>query len=364
MILYDYIKEDSDFKIAPLSLKDKISNDSLLACSLSFKSPHKSTSEINDIVYAELFLKEEFFSKTPFMDSPKNKDLAVDYFKDYKKDIPMLIFLHGFSTKNDKLKNYYKFIENILGLGMSCLFINLPFHLNRKPIDETSGSRIIYFDDADTLLFFHQCVVDIRKTIDIIEKIISPNEINICGISLGSIVSVISMAVDKRIDKGILIVGGGSWEEIHWGGISRFILKGNCAGSETISREKCGIFYSNFSKFLIKAKSLNSDNFIMEINENENLQKLCTKKCYLCDPLLFAGKIDSQKVLMLNSRLDHYFSKKSSVMLWEELGKPEIHWFNYLHFSRILNKKLILKNIAIFLKKNRTEKSDYLTKVN
>jgi len=307
-----------------------------------------------------LFFKKEFFSKMPASESPKNKDLPMDYLKDYKKDIPILFFLHGFSTKNDKLKNYYKFIENILELDMACLFINLPFHLNRKPVNETSGSRIIYFDDADTLLFFHQCVVDVRKAVDIIEKIISPKEINICGISLGSIVSVISMAVDKRINKGILLVGGGSWEEIHWKGISRFILKGNCAGVETISRNKCGIFYSNFPKFLEKAKSLNSDNFLIEINDNENLQKLCTKKCYLCDPLLFAGKIDSRKVLMLNSRLDHYFSKKSSVMLWEELGRPEIHWFNYLHFSRILNKKLILKNIAIFLKRSRAEKSDCL----
>lgn len=351
MILYDYIKEDCEFKIAPLCLKDKINNDSLLAYSLSFKSPYESASEINNSVYAELFLKKEFFTKTPGEKHPDSKNSVKEYFKYYNKNIPLLIFLHGFSTKNEKLENYYKFINNILGLDMSCLFINLPFHLNRKPEGETSGGRIIYFDDTDTLLFFHQCVVDVRKAIDIIKLIISPDEINACGISLGSIVSVILMAVDKRINKGVLVVGGGNWEEIHWGGISRFILKGNCAGSETISRKKCGIFYSNFPEFLEKARSLNPDSFMREINDNETLKKLCTKKCYLCDPLLFANKINPQKVLMLNSRMDHYFSKKSSIMLWKELGKPEIHWFNYLHFSGILNKKLILKNIALFLKK-------------
>jgi hypothetical protein len=351
MILYDYIKEDCAFTIIPLSLKDKINNDSLLAYSLSFKSPYESASETNDNVYAELFLKKEFFNKIPDEKNFYSKNSIEGYFRYYNKNIPLLIFLHGFSTKNEKLENYYKFINNILGLDISCLFINLPFHLNRKPEGESSGNRIIYFDDTDTLLFFHQCVVDIRKAIDIIENTISPKEINICGISLGSIVSVISMAIDKRINKGILVVGGGNWEEIHWGGISRFILKGNCAGSETITRKKCSIFYSNFTEFLEKARLLDPDNFIAEINNNENLKKLCTKKCYLCDPLLFANKINPQKVLMLNSRMDHYFSKKSSKMLWKELGKPEIHWFNYLHFSRILNKKLILKNIALFLKK-------------
>ena len=92
----------------------------------------------------------------------------------------------------------------------------------------------------------------------------------------------------------------------------------------------------------------------------ENLKNLCTKKCYLCDPLIFAHKINPEKVLMLNSRIDHFFSKKSSLMLWEELGRPEIHWFNYFHLSRILNKKLILKNITSFLKKSKIIRFSYL----
>jgi hypothetical protein len=351
MILYNYVKDDSEFNIAPLYLKDKINADSVLGYSLSFKSPYESSLEINNNVYAELFLKKGFFIKTPDTEFPDGKNFIEDYFKNYNKDIPLLIFLHGFSTKNEKLKNYYGFINNILSLDISCLFINLPFHLNRKPQSEASGGRIIYYDDVGTLLFFHQCVVDVRKAIDIIERTISPNEINICGISLGSIASLISMAIDKRINKGIFILGGGNWKEMHWGGILRYILKGNCAGSETISREKCSIYYSNFPKFLEKVKSLNPDSFTMEINEEENLKKLCTKKCYLCDPLIFAHKINPEKVLMLNSRIDHFFSKKSSRMLWEELGRPEIHWFNYFHLSRILNKKLILKNITVFLKK-------------
>jgi len=351
MFLYDYTKDISEFKITPLHLKDKIIADSVLGYSLSFKSPYKSPSAINNNVYSELFFKKEFLNKKTIPESIDGNESAEDYFKFYNKDIPLLIFLHGFSTKDEKLKNYYKFINNALNMNTACLFINLPFHLNRRPQGEASGNRIIYYDDADTLLFFHQCVVDVRKAIDIVEKILPPIEINICGISLGSIVSVISMGVDKRISKGILLLGGGNWKEIHWNGISRYILKGNCAEPETITKEKCGIYYSNFSKFLEKLKALNPDRITMELDEQENLKKLCTKKCFLCDPLIFAHNIRPEKVLMLNSRIDHFFSKKSSLMLWEELGRPEIHWFNYFHLSRILNKKPILKNISVFLNK-------------
>src|SRR5680860_154684 len=278
MILYDYVKDDCEFKISPLSLKNKINNNQAIAYSLSFKSPYESDSEINNSVYAELFFKKEFFIKTRGIKNPDSENSSVEYLKSYNKNIPLLIFLHGFSTKNEKLENYYRFVNNTLELGMSCLFINLPFHLNRKPVGEESGNRVMYFDDTDTLLFFHQCVVDVRKAIDIIEKIIYPDEINICGISLGSIVSVISMAVDKRINKGILIVGGGNWEEIHWSGISRFILKGNCSGSVAVSREKCGIYYSNFPKFLTKAKLLRADDFITGISDKADFKNICTKQ--------------------------------------------------------------------------------------
>ena len=351
MILYNYIKDELEFKITPLYLKDKIIADSVLGYSLSFESPYKSSSEINNNVYTELFLKKEFFAKTPDIKSPGRRSPFEDYLKYYNKDIPILIFLHGFSTKGEELKNHYRFINNILNTNTACLFINLPFHLSRRPQSEGSENRMVYFDDVDTLLFFHQCVVDVKKAIDIVEKIISPDEINICGLSLGSIVSVISMANDKRINKGILLFGGGNWKEIHWNGISRFILKGNCAGTEKISKVKCSIYYSNFPKFLEKIKILNPDYFTLELDEEEDLKTLCSKKCYLCDPLIFAHKINPEKVLMLNSRIDHFFSRKSSLMLWEELGRPEIHWFNYFHLSRILNKKLILKNITAFLKK-------------
>ncbi|MHB1346359.1 MAG: hypothetical protein ACYCXK_02600 [Candidatus Humimicrobiaceae bacterium] len=351
MLLYDYIKDGLEFKIAPLYLKDKIISDSVLGYSLNFTSPYKSPSEINNNVYAELFLKKEFFSQTPDMEGMDQNHIIEDYFKYYRKDIPILVFLHGFSTKDEKLRNYYRFINNILNIDNACIFINLPFHLNRKPQGEASGNSIIYFDDIDTLLFFHQCVVDVRKAIDIVEKILSPDEINICGISLGSMVAVISMAVDKRIGKGIFLLGGGNWKEIHWNGISRYILKGSCAGSETITKEKCSIFYSNFSNFLEKFKESSPDIFTLELEGQENLKNLCTKKCYLCDPLIFAHKIRTEKVLMINSRIDHFFSKRSSLMLWEELGRPRILWFNYFHLSRILNKKHILKNVTSFLKK-------------
>jgi hypothetical protein len=355
MELYNYNNENNniDFEIKIDLHKDEGIADNLRKFILIYESPYNSPIEINNNIYAELFIKDNFFIKPvnfaseTFEESSKN--LIVSNFKYFNKNIPLLIFLHGFSTKDEKLKNYYKFISSITNSDIACLFINLPFHLNRRPVNEASGERLIYYDDVDTLLFFHQCVVDIKKSIDIINNILSPSEINICGISLGSMVSVITMAVDNRINKGILILGGGNWEEIHWNGILKFILKGNCAGDEKISREKCHNYYLNFPEFVKKLKTVNPDKITTEIDENFELKNLCTKKCYLCDPLAFAYKINPQKVLMINSKIDHFFSKKSTLQLWKELGKPEIHWYVYPHLSMIINKKEIFHLILKFL---------------
>jgi hypothetical protein len=72
-------------------------------------------------------------------------------------------------------------------------------------------------------------------------------------------------------------------------------------------------------------------------------------KCFLFDPVSFAHKIEPSKVLMINSRLDHYFSRKSASMLWNALGKPEIHWLNKMHRSSVLSNKKVLSIIRRFI---------------
>jgi hypothetical protein len=73
MILYNYPKDDSEFKVAPLDLKDKIDAGNIFGCSISFKSPYESISEINNNVYAELFLKKDFFTESPGSGFPDDK---------------------------------------------------------------------------------------------------------------------------------------------------------------------------------------------------------------------------------------------------------------------------------------------------
>ncbi len=260
--------------------------------------------------------------------------------------LKLLIFLHGFSANDHKMDHYHYFIHHMVRKGYTCAFLHLPYHLHRTPQNAKSGQSLIYFDDVQTLYFFHQSVVDIRRLIDIMEGK-NLKEIHICGLSMGSMVSVLAMAHEPRIEKGVLLIGGGHWQELHWNGILRFVLKGNCVKGGQIDRNQCKRYYAQFPDFLIQLKKLQPD--FVDLNHLGPLDQYVAKKCFLCDPLAFAHRIDSCKVLMLNATFDFYFSRQSTRRLWEELGKPEILWPANFHSGKIITDSHVLQKINHFL---------------
>ncbi len=340
--MYLYRNKDENFNYR---LEETGENNYIKEYKLTYDSSYQTGLESNDKANVRLFLNKNKIKKNNHSLSKNNRDDG---------DNNLLIVVHGFSTSKNKLKKYYHFIDRMSSSNLSCAFTNLPFHLNRTPPGEKSGERLMYFDDLQTLLFFHQSVADIKRLIDILSERINFNNIYICGISLGSMISLITMANDSRIDRGVFLIGGGNWEEIHWKGVLRFVLRGNCIYKDIrykgkIRREVCREIYSNFPLFLNKIKELKPENIKIDFEDLPELKKVTTKMCFLCDPLAFAHKIKPDKVLMINSRFDLYFNKKSTTQLWEELGKPKIYWLNKLHSSNIITDKRIIAIIKNFL---------------
>ena len=312
-------------------LFDTSSCEDVTRYSLTFKSSYVTGSSRNDTVYSEVFMNQN-------------------------RKAPLLILLHGLGSRKSSLHNYYCLIEHVLKSGLNCIFFNLPFHLNRTPDGETSGERNLYFDDIDTLHFYHQAVVDIRRLLDITTGIFEFQKNAICGISLGSMIAAITLAVDKRLSRGILVLSGGNWHQIHWNSTLHYLLKGNCLKNEgdVINKEKCRDIYQGYPDFLIEFKKLaNPETIDLQLSSMESLRNKTLKKCFLCDPLTYAHLIDPEKIIMLNSRFDHFFNRKSTELLWNELGKPEIYWFNSPHTSRLICRRRARKIITDFIYNNK-----------
>ena len=346
MKLYNY---DKELKLTYTLKKARAETNFFHRYILTYESAYKTGIKKNDKVYTELFLNNDFLNYNIKNELKKSLDNTPTDMNKLQNTDTLIIFIHGFSSRKDKLGNYYFLINKITQKNLNCAFINLPFHLNRTPTDETSGKRLLYFNDVKTLEFFHQSVVDVRKFIDIILNIRPFKNIYICGLSLGGMVSIISMVYDRRIKKGIFLITGGNWKEIHWDGMLKFFLKGNCISDGIITRKKCNDFYNKFPKFLEELKKIPLNELTDDLGDFPELKKATLKMCFLCDPLAFAHKINPENVLMINSKFDQYFTTRSTTLLWEELGKPKIYWLNNLHTSKILTNPKVIKKITNFI---------------
>ena len=302
-----------------------------------YSSPFRTGITENDRVHSELFIPE------------KNNGSSN-----------VVIFLHGFTSKLHSLRSYYKFISRAAEHGHSCFFINLPFHLHRTPPGEKSGQRLIQNRDTGTLNFFNQAVLDIKKGIRIINKLFSEAreiktgtarkmDFSICGLSLGGMISVASMAWEKSIKKGVLLQCGGNWDTIYWNSLVRVIMHGCFIDKENIKREQAKEFYLPIKEFIEKFRSADPKKIDRGLSEYPELSAYRQKTWFLSDPLTFAHKINHKNVIMINSRFDFLFSRDSTIQLWHELGKPQIYWINDIHSSWILSNKKVLKLIFNFL---------------
>ena len=346
MKLYNYNKE---LKLTYTIKKARAETNFPHRYVLTYESAYKTGIKKNDKVYTELFLDNDFLNYNIKNELKKSLENTPTNINKLQNTETLIILTHGFSSRKDKLRNYYFLINKITQKNLNCAFINLPFHLNRTPTDEISGRRLLYFNDVGILEFFHQSVVDIRKLIDIILNIRPFKNIYICGLSLGGMISIISMVYDRRIKKGIFLITGGNWKEIHWDGMLKFFLKGNCLSDGIITRKKCNNFYNKFPKFLEELKKIPLNELTNDLVDFPELKKATLKMCFLCDPLAFAHKINPENVLMINSKFDQYFTKESTTFLWEELGKPKIYWLNNLHTSKILTNPEVIKKITNFI---------------
>jgi hypothetical protein len=150
-----------------------------------------------------------------------------------------------------------------------------------------------------------QCVIDVRKTIDFLEK--ENSVIGILGISMGANVASIVQSIDERIRSGVYIVGGGNLASMLWE-----------------SRDFIARMYKKLLKKYVTKKQL------IEIWRD-------------IDPLTYAKK--GLNVLMINSKYDTSVRPVYTMQLWNALGRPRIIWIKSHHF--FLFHAFFIKNLIL-----------------
>jgi len=264
----------------------------------------------------------------------ENNTVYVYYYEPNLKKFPTILMVHGLKVSTKKIRLHRWLAKQLAKKGMGVGLVTMPYHVKRTPKKEFSGARFIELNAKDTLKFFEQAVIDIRCFLDFIEKRGKSNKNIIFGSSLGGIIAVLAMGVEKRFDKGIFMLTGGNYEKMLWGGLLKYTLKEDC-----MTKEQCHNFHRGYKDYIKKIRNV------------EDLSKIKAKKeCYIYDPLTMANLLKGRDILMINARFDFMIPKSSVLEFWNAIGKPKIIWLFASHTTSIFYPFKILREINKFVK--------------
>ncbi len=297
MILHENI-----FKEAPSFKKTSLKNNLF---EIRFKSDVNTFDETNDNVYLLL--------------------------KDTSKKSKACILVHGLGMEiGSKWDTYLKIVPETIG---AC-YIDLPYQRHRKTKQDLMA---LFCDRISTINFFKQGTFDIIKTVNILINI-GYNEISIIGISLGSMFSIMAMALDDRIKKGVFLLAGGDHSILTWKSPAMYKTRESYK-KKGITRERCLRARTLLSAF---TESVKKGRIPFDIKSNI--------VCLYFDPLTFAPLIDPKKVLMVNALFDMIIPRKSTIRLHNALEKPKIIWLPATHLNLYRFKNRIISYIKSFLR--------------
>jgi len=238
---------------------------------VTFPSPVKTASEINNTVHCEYY---------------RPKGLAEG------KKAPGVVVLHilGGDFQLSRL-----FCNNLAQRGVAALFLKMPYYGPRR--DPASPRRMISPKPEETVEGMTQAILDIRRGAAWLgaREEVNPDELGIFGISLGGITGALAATAEPRLKNVCLLLAGGD--------LGKVVIE-----SKDIEKYK-----KEFGKLPDK------DEFL--------------SKLQVIDPVTYGANVKGRRILMMNAKDDEIIPKACTESLWKSFGEPPIHWYTGGHYS-------------------------------
>jgi cephalosporin-C deacetylase-like acetyl esterase len=255
----------------------------------------------------------------------KNIVLGQLYLPKEGKKHPLAVLVHGIGERGDRPCRMIA--RDLVKRGIACFVVFQVFRPTR--ISESWRPKFPNIDPGEWPGLYRTAVVDIRQIINwaVKDDRIASGQIAVLGISLGGIISAISMAVDQRIKAGVIIVSGGNYESPQW-------LK---RGKEKHTEEQ----YKQIEQIYLR--------YLDEVHTKGFENVKAVKSSYLYDPATYGYLLQTRPLLMINAMWDEWFPRRSIIDLWNACNRPPIKWFVGTHATIWLWYPLIRKEITRFL---------------
>ena len=182
--------------------------------------------------------------------------------------------------------------------GIAALFVQMAYYGPRRVPD---GPRLLSPNIEQTMAGIRQTVLDCRCAAAWLEarKEVDPKRLGILGTSLGSFMSALTAAMEPRLGRVVLLLGGG-------GLVDAFFEHPKAKP------------YIGFAQMLGLSK--------------DRLRTLVAP----ADPITYADSLKKRKLLLIAASRDDIVPPIASTMLWEATGKPKIIWLDATHVGAAL----------------------------
>jgi dienelactone hydrolase len=245
-----------------------------------------------------------------------------------RKNSPLAILIHGMGDRS--VIPCRLIARTLVKKGIASFILYLVFHNYRVPA--SIKGRYPRLTSEEWFESYQMSVTDVYQVLDWAgtRPELDLDKIAVVGISFGSFISSISMALDNRIKAGVLIVSGGNSDKI-------------TKHSLLLRRQ----YKHNHLDFQQNQESYFQ--YLSEVAERGFDNVAARKSSYLTDPMTFASYIKNKPLLMINALWDEIIPKVATLDLWEACGRPTIKWYPATHASIWAWYPLIGPQIAAFL---------------
>ncbi len=206
---------------------------------------------------------------------------------------PAVVLLHQLGASSNR--EMLAFARYLAERGVASATITLPYHMKRLPPGDAAIHHFVASNAETVVQAFDQSAADVSAVVSYLaaRPDVDASKISAIGISLGALVTHLTMGRDARLASGVAIVGGGDLADIYR--------------------------HSVLGRFVVKPR-------VQVTPADEALLRTV-------DPLSFAGQNQPRRVLMIQAARDFVIPPRDAQELWQALGKPPIRWVDVNHFG-------------------------------
>lgn len=232
--------------------------------------------------------------KTPH---PENNTVHAEYYRPQGKGrCPCVILLDITAGDGRVPRSMAAFLAQN---GVAALYVHMAYYGPRRP--PGSPLRLLSPDIEQTTKAVRQTVLDLRRAAAWMaaRPELDPDRLGIQGTSLGSFVAALTSAMEPRLGRCAVVLGGGGFVDAYWDD-PRVALVRTC--------------------------------YVLLGGTKEKVARAIAP----IDPLTYAENLKQRKLLILAAKKDEIVPPRMAEALWRASGQQRIIWFNAGHYTSVI----------------------------